>query len=191
MSDSVAEEKKRLRKKYQAVRKQLTDDQVINKSRSIAQKITSLSAFKQAATIHSYIALKKKREVLTRDIIEHCFEADKTVVVPKMKKRGELSHHTIQHFGELTPNRWGVPEPPDDDEFSIESLSIILVPMVSGDHLKNRLGYGKGYYDRFLSKTDAVKIGLLYDDTLSDIILPTDHFDVQLDLLVTESGIVE
>ncbi len=191
MNKFVSEEKKRLRKKYQSIRKQLTDNQVTNKSRSITQKVTTLSAFKQADTVHSYIAMEKKREVVTRDIIEQCFDEGKTVVIPKIKKRGELSHHIIQHFGELTPNSWGVEEPLDNEEYSIENLSIILVPMVSGDYLKNRLGYGKGYYDRFLSRTNALKIGLLYDDTIYDKVLPTDDFDVPLDLLVTESKIID
>jgi 5-formyltetrahydrofolate cyclo-ligase len=116
----------------------------------------------------------------------------KEVVVPKMKRSGKLSHFRIDSLDQLTENKWGVAEPRGDKVNLVrpDRIDMVIVPMVSGDMHKNRLGYGKGYYDRFLEGVNAVKAGILFDVQLYQNELPTDSFDVKLDFLITESKIV-
>lgn len=154
---------------------------------SIFNRLIQLDSYINANTIHIYVSISQKNEVDTTHIIHHALSNGKKVVVPKMIKSGLLKHIAIKSTNELNENHLGIFEPEDGDEVEIRDLNLILVPMVAGDREKNRLGYGKGYYDRFLAKSNAYKIGLLYDLQLYPEQLPVKSYDIPLDLLLTES----
>lgn len=115
----------------------------------------------------------------------------KQVVVPKIMGDGKLEHFEINSLDELRENSLGVPEPLAGKKIFVDNLDLIVVPMVAGDRFKNRIGYGAGYYDRFLQNCPAPKIGLLFDCQLFDGTLPVEEFDIPLDILITESQRVE
>lgn len=192
MELTVAEQKKRLRNKFLTARKALSSNDLLSKSRFIASKFINTKAYQQSQIIHSYVSINRQNEVETRNLIHHMLDHGKKVVVPKMEKEGKLSHYRIRGLDDLIENNWGVSEPAKDNSQYItsDSIELVIVPMVSGDMDRNRLGYGKGFYDRFLEDTEAVKIGFLFDIQLYGDRLPTDRFDVQLDMLITESMIV-
>jgi 5-formyltetrahydrofolate cyclo-ligase len=181
-----------LRKEFLNRRQSLTRDEVLEKSSSILKQLSGLKSFRDAGTVHCYISMNERNEVFTEEIIEMCFSLNKKVVVPKMVRESRLEHYYIEQGETLLPNAWGVPEPEPvpDKKAGLTDIDLILIPMVAADREKNRLGYGKGFYDRFLSKCDAVKTGLLFDVQLSDKALPVEEHDVKLDLLITESGVI-
>jgi 5-formyltetrahydrofolate cyclo-ligase len=72
----------------------------------------------------------------------------------------------------------------------IEKLGLVIVPMVGGDNQKNRIGYGKGFYDRFLKQVDCPTVGLLFNECLVQKI-PVEPFDVSLGKIITEDQIIE
>lgn len=182
--------KDELRKKYLATRRSLSEQEVESKSEKIIQQLISTEPFKKAATVHSYLPIKKNREVNTLNFVEHCFENDKTVVIPKVEGDQQMSHHVLNSFEDLKTNKWGVAEPTRPNPVSITQIDLVIVPMVCGDRNRNRIGYGKGFYDRFLSQTDAFKIGLLYNCTLIDQKIPVEDFDQKPDWLITETEII-
>jgi 5-formyltetrahydrofolate cyclo-ligase len=184
--------KSSLRKVFLKRRESLSRDDVSEKSRDILKQLSELISFKASDTVHCYISMNNRNEVLTGEIIELCFALKKQVVVPKMVRESRLEHYYIEQGETLHPNSWGVPEPESSPErkAKISDIDLILIPMVAADREKNRLGYGKGFYDRFLSKTYAVKAGLLFDVQLSNETLPAEEHDVKLDLLITESGVI-
>jgi len=192
MALTVDEQKKRLRKRFISERNALSANDVFSNSRFISSRLINTKAYVDAEIVHCYVSINKQNEVETRNLIQHMLDHGKNVVVPKMEGNGLLSHYYIHSLEELTENSWGVAEPASDDKNSalVDNFDIIIVPMVSGDVHKNRLGYGKGYYDRFLEGIKATKIGFLFDVQLCKNRLPTDKFDIQLDMLITESKIV-
>ncbi len=184
---SVSEEKNRLRKKYLTVRKNLSETFVHEKSSLIFEKLQRIDTFRKAEWIHCYASIAKNREVFTHDFIRECIKLGKKVAVPRMSEDGTLRHIRLTSFSRLQENDWGVPEPESGEEISPETFSLIVVPMVAGDRHRNRLGYGKGYYDRFLAGSSALKTGVLFDCQLHNEQLPAEPFDIALDVLFTEN----
>lgn len=180
-------EKSLLRKKCLKIRKSLTEEQVELKSREIHKKLFHLPEFINAKVIHTYVSIEKMNEVSTREIIQYSFDQQKRIVVPKMEREGVLTHHEINSIDDLEKNNWGVGEPRVANLFPTEKLSIVIVPMVAADYLKNRLGYGMGFYDRFLSSINTYNVGLAYDCLLSKNTLPVEAFDKKMDVILTES----
>ena len=183
--------KNELRSHFLSVRNALPQEVVENKSRKIVDKVLGSPEFKQSNTIHTYISIKENHEVDTYPFIEQAFKKVKKIVVPKIIGEGQLDHVELNSLNELEKNNWGVPEPSNSQSISIDNLDLVIVPMVAGDRQKNRLGYGKGYYDRFLKNCRAVKMGLLFDCQIYENELPVESFDIPLDILVTESQRIE
>lgn len=182
--------KEDLRRKYLTIRRSLTEQEVALKSEKIIQQIIESDRFQKAEIVHSYLPIIKNREVNTIQLVEHCFDTGKTVVIPKVEDEHKMSHHILNSFKDLKTNNWGVQEPTQLNPIPVSEIDLIIVPMVCGDYNRNRIGYGKGFYDRFLSQTDAFKIGLLYNCTLTDNIIPVEDFDQKPDWLITETQII-
>lgn len=176
-----------LRNHFLKIRSKLSKKSVSVKSEQIIERLLDSKEFQKADTIHCYISIINNNEVHTHSFIKYCFEINKFVVVPKIKLNNELDHIRISSMDQLTKNSWGVLEPEYGTSVSPTVPDLIIVPMVTGDLYKNRLGYGKGFYDRFLSRTPAKKAGLLFDCQLFKGELPVEPFDIQMDFLVTES----
>lgn len=191
MSDPVSAKKEKLRQFFLNTRLKLSQNSVQEKSEKILEKVTESIEFKKAKAIHTYIPIKKNNEVDTLPFVKACFESNKEVIVPKVAGDGLLNHIKISSADDLQLNNWGIPEPSVNTLFPILDINLVIVPMVAGDYFKNRLGYGKGYYDRFLYKCPAIKIGLLFDCQIYNKKLPAESFDIPLDILVTESTRIE
>lgn len=190
ISDKIREQKNSLRKFYQQRRMQLSESQIASSNVSIFEKVISLEEFKEADTIHIYASMSERNEVDTFSIIDYALRKKKKVIVPVMMEAGKLKHCEIDSTKSLEKNSWGVPEPVNQKLLDEVNPDVIFVPMVAGDLQKNRLGYGKGYYDRFLAATKSVKAGLLFETQLSKKPIPVDYYDVPLDILITENRIL-
>lgn len=183
--------KEELRSYFLEKRKDLSDREKNEKSRRIVDRVLKTKQFQAADTIHSYVSIQKNREVDTFRLIKDCLQMNKKMAVPKIIGEGQLNHFLIDSLVDLRENSWGVPEPVDGKEISVKELDLVIVPMVAGDYFKNRIGYGVGYYDRFLKNCSAQKMGLLFDCQLYDRRLPIENFDIPLDILITESQRIE
>lgn len=185
-----AAQKEKLRKELTERRKSLSNEDCKEKSAFILSSLKTQKEFIEAETVHCYISMSQNKEVDTFELINSMFLKMKRVVVPVVQKENNsLKHVELVNFNQLEENSWGVLEPVNGIEVPVNELDFIIVPMLGGDRNKNRIGYGKGFYDRFLSQANCPNIGLLFEDCLVDEI-PVEAFDVPLDKLITEEKII-
>ncbi|MBK9248629.1 MAG: 5-formyltetrahydrofolate cyclo-ligase [Ignavibacteria bacterium] len=183
--------KSTLRKTLLSLRDALPVDVRSAQSQRIAESLLALPEFVAASIIHSYLSFGS--EVDTEFIRIVAFRQGKQVSVPITDKSNPtLLHSFIEDTEEFTFGDWNIlvpKEPIIESNFRTSEHDIILVPLVGFDRNKHRLGYGKGYYDRFLSKQDAIKIGLAFSCQETELI-PTEPHDQALTMIITEREII-
>ncbi|MEX0994812.1 MAG: 5-formyltetrahydrofolate cyclo-ligase [Balneolaceae bacterium] len=184
-------EKKKIRNRYLRYRSSLPQKDVDRKSNAVLNQLKSFDILGDASFIHCYLSIAERGEINTFTLIEWLIEQRKKVAVPKSDfETKEMKNFLLTDLNSLVENSLGIPEPAGGVEIPNEKIDVVLVPMVAADPDKNRLGYGEGFYDRFLTKTPAVKVGLVYEECLMDDSLPVEEFDVPMDYLVTEKRIL-
>ena len=178
-------EKKEIRKRYKMLRNGMSEIEVKEKSDRICQNIISSNLFQQAEKILAYAPLGN--EVDIRSVIEEGWRQQKRIAFPKVF--GEtMRYFEISSFSELEEGTFHVMEPVETNPIDWEE-ALVLVPGVAFDFQGNRMGYGKGYYDRFLEgKPDCKKLGVAYEVQVADQ-LPTEENDLPMEYLVTEKGV--
>ncbi len=185
-------QKKILRKKLLTERLAMPKDKVKAKALKIIKLLESLPQVKTAKIIHSY--LPTKNEVDTFPFLINCFMQNKRVFVPLVPETGfDLMHHEIYPNTTFEPGKFDLPCACEITEFLIPEdfmtkKDIVLVPLLGFDEELNRIGYGKGYYDRFLKHVDSLKIGLAFENQKVPKIQKEDT-DVPLDIVITEKEI--
>lgn len=186
----LREQKEELRQHLLDQRKAISEDAFTKGSSEIIQKLKQQSEFVNADVIHCYVSINGRREVDTHGLLKKMLSSDKKVVVPVTDfQEGTLTHIQLDSYDKLEANKWGVPEPKDGKEISPEELELVIVPMVGGDTKCNRIGYGEGFYDRFLKQVHCPKIGLIFERNIVEQV-PVENFDVPLDKIITESQII-
>lgn len=189
----LREEKNALRKKYKQLRKELPCDRKSLMDQKIADRIRSLISFRFSKTVLLYYPIEG--EVDTLPILESALAAGKNVGLPVSHSGGRMEFRLVTDpERELAPGRFGVREPSADcpifDKAAADPAdTLILVPALAFDREGFRLGYGNGYYDRYLEGFPATAVGLVYSDFLADR-LPKGRFDQSVSLLVTEKGVI-
>ena len=171
-------------------RRGLTPDQVQALSRRIRDNVVSLDEFRCAKVVASYVA--KREEAQTAGILKSALESGKRVIVPRSDPSSvTLRFHEIKGFEELHPGTYGILEPPSNSRHvPLSSSDLVLVPVVAWDSRGNRMGYGKGYFDRALrSRGAAPCVGLAFEVQRQDEV-PSTSADVPLDILVTEDRVI-
>lgn len=182
--------KHKLRKELLKRRSSIPEEEYLRKSAIICRQLAEMPEFKNAETVHCYVSMNERREPDTLELINSLLVKMRQVVVPVMNiENGTLKHVEFINFNQLKTNSWNVIEPTGSIEIPVGELDVVIVPMVGGDMNKNRIGYGKGFYDRFLSQVSCPKIGLLFETCLVDE-LPVEPFDVALDMLISEKRII-
>lgn len=179
--------KEKLRQEILEKRNLLERKEVIKKSKKIIRKLKSLKEFKKAKTIMFYVS--KDNEVFTHDIIKKMIGRKEIIVPVTDFKNKALILSELNDFSELEPGYYSVLEPKNVKEVSIDEIDIVIVPGVVFDKKGNRIGYGEGYYDIFLKRTKALKIGLGFDFQIVDKI-ETERYDIPVDVVVTEKEII-
>jgi 5-formyltetrahydrofolate cyclo-ligase len=182
--------KNRLRKELLERREVISSAKWAVSSESIARKLKQLSFFKTAKTIHCYVSMNERREVNTHPLIKGMITSGKRVVVPVTDSEdGTLSHVELHSFDDLAANKWGVLEPVKNKGVDVAKIDLVIVPMVGGDENCNRIGYGRGFYDRFLKDVSCPKTGLCFEQNIIKK-LPVEPFDIPLNKIVTEERVI-
>lgn len=188
---NLHQQKEELRRRLLKQRKALSQSTFKKASAEIIDKLKQEIEYRNAETIHCYVSMNDRREVDTRKLIKEMLSSGKKVVVPVTNfQEGTLSHILLSSYDKLEANKWGVPEPADGKEVLPEELELVIVPMVAGDESCNRIGYGEGFYDRFLDQVTCSKIGLIFERNVVEKV-PVEDFDVPLDKIVTESRVIK
>jgi 5-formyltetrahydrofolate cyclo-ligase len=189
VGSSNATTKNALRSTYLKKRKALSSPDREKFSLDIANTCLKLPVW-HLQVFHIYLSIPQKYEVDTSFLLTVLQGKDKEIVVPKVEASGKLSHYLLTDSTRLEISKWGVPEPLDGFEVAPERMEVIFLPLLAYDEQGYRVGYGGGYYDRFLEgcRQDVVKVGLSFfppDPQISDL----HEGDVPLDYCVTPTGI--
>ena len=178
--------KELLREKMRRHRKHLTDAEVMEKSEIIRYKLLGKKAVKEAKTVMMYVSNFKEPQTLP--IIKQLLEDGKKVVVPISQTATNTIIPTyIEDITELKKGTYGILEPQIIRPVDKNNIDVVVVPGIAFDMHRNRLGFGKGYYDNFLEGMRAYTIALCYDFQIVKNI-PVDDSDVPMDLVLTEEG---
>ena len=150
----------------------------------------SLDEIKKADTVLCYISLDD--EICTDEIVSALLGLGKRVGAPYcVDNNGNMDFYYITDFDDLKIQSFGVREPVIEKCKKVTSFdnTIIILPGLCFDSNGNRLGYGKGYYDRFLQIHSLISVGLCYNSLIVKNV-PTDTYDKKVDLIVSENGVV-
>lgn len=186
--------KKQLRKEIIAARMSQPDEMVKEKSARVAEKIKQLEEFQKAKVVMFYLDFRK--EVATGEFLKYCLDQGKRVVIPITDtKNTRLIPSEIKDYpGDLTSGTWGILEPKPECVRPVEpnELDFVIVPGVSFDTNGNRLGYGGGFYDRFLRQTrpDTTFAALAFELQIRDNVYPEEH-DYPVHYVVTEDRLIK
>ena len=182
--------KAELRKKYKALRSALSQEEIETKSLEIANQLLQLDIWSYTY-YHLFLSIKELKEIQT-DFILHILHAkDKEVVVSKSDfKTGELTNYLLTDNTIIKKNSWNIPEPVDGIEVPHSKIELVFVPLLAFDSKGNRIGYGKGFYDKFLSQCSSktIKIGLSFFEAETLIESISDE-DIPIDFCVTPKSI--
>ena len=189
--DIVALEKQRLREERLAAREALSEQERSVLDDRITQKLLATSEYAEATTVLTYVSVLS--EVSTRMFIEYALRDGKTVAVPRCLPGYCLEFVAIASLEQLVAASFNLLEPAKELPAVTEDQknnSICIVPALLVDAKGYRLGYGAGFYDRFLSTYPGKKICLAYQQNLSRTMLPHTALDVAVDMVITESEVL-
>ena len=181
-------DKKELRSYIKTKRKSVENK--AEKDSLVAQNLLSLDEIKKAYTVLCYISLDD--EICTDEIVRVLLDSGKRVGAPYcVDNNGNMDFYYITDFDDLRIQSFGVREPVIEKCKKVTSFdnTIIILPGLCFDSNGNRLGYGKGYYDRFLQIHSLISVGLCYNSLIVKKV-PTDMYDKKADIIVTENDII-
>ena len=175
--------KSEYRRFFKNLRREMTDTYIGEKSDKIYENLIASDLYKNAKSIFIYYSVGK--EVKTKEIIKKALADKKKVYIPKIKGK-EMIDARLESLDDLVAGDFSIPTTKSND--LIENPDLTIVPGLSFDKNKNRLGYGGGYYDRFLAKNKTIKVGLIIEDFKS-LDLETDEYDIKMDYIISDKKI--
>ena len=185
--------KKELRAKYTVLRQELSLDDIDDKSMAIANRLLSLDTLPDGRQVwektyfHLFLTIEEKKEVDTEFVLQILAGKDKEIVVAKSNfDTLEMTNYLLTDNTKFQKNEYNIYEPVDGIEVPNTKIDVVFVPLLAYDKQGNRVGYGKGFYDNFLSKCneDVIKIGLSFFEP-EDVIEDVSPTDIRLDYCVT------
>ena len=182
-------DKKQLRAHYKQLRRSIMPQDKLQFDADICRSFLESSFYKNCSQLLIYVSFDI--EVGTLDMIKQAV-CEKQVFCPRcVAGTNIMEFYMIESFSQLKVGSYGILEPftDTDPQTEFSSDSVCVVPALSYDKKGHRLGFGKGYYDRFLSDFKGTKVGICYDSFCCDE-LPYDSFDICVDHLITESRCV-
>lgn len=184
-------DKKTLRLKYKKLRENLSEDSIEEMSLQIANQALTLPIWNKTY-YHIFLPIPAKKEVNTEYLLHILQGKDKSIIVSKADfDSGEMKHFLLQENTIFKTSKYGIPEPVSGIEISPELLEVIFVPLLGYDEKGHRVGYGKGFYDRFLEKCNpnALFIGLSFFEAEPEIF--SIATDIPLNFCVTPKKIMD
>ncbi|MBR2742101.1 MAG: 5-formyltetrahydrofolate cyclo-ligase [Clostridia bacterium] len=158
-----------------------------NISRAIKRRVLALSEMQGANTVFCYVSFGT--ETATHELIRSLIHEGKSVCVPKTHQSGLMDAVLIDGLSELKPGDFTALEPEDGKIVEKTDIDIVIIPALCYDKLGYRLGYGKGFYDRYLEDFNGLKVGLCPDECLVPDAYHDAH-DVKADIIVTQSEVI-
>lgn len=178
-----------LRDQLKEQRESLSKKECRERSAAIFENLVTLPEFFRSDVVHTYIS-SKKNEVDTHEMIRLLLKHKKHVVVPIADKATKLLRHSeLFSLSELVGGPYGILEPRMYRPVPVENIQVIIVPALAVDKKGNRLGFGAGFYDRFLQGLQLPVVTLAYDFQVVPEV-PKESTDVPVSFIVTENEII-
>ncbi|MCQ2550809.1 MAG: 5-formyltetrahydrofolate cyclo-ligase [Clostridia bacterium] len=175
-------DKKELRKKIKEI--SLTDEYITYSDKEITKKVLALKEFKEAKVIFTFVGMGNEPD--TKEIIEEALLQGKKVAVPKCLTDSLMEVYEISSLDDLKEGMYGILEPREGlRKVKKAEVDFGLIPCVTCDKFGNRLGHGKGYYDRYLEDAKFFTCLVCRAKIMSDKV-PVDENDVKLDIVITD-----
>ena len=173
--------KKELRAQVRARKRAMTGEQIREKSEKLTRLLTETEAYRNARSIYGY--LPYNQEVRTVLLLEQALRDGKRVAVPKCRG-DEMRFIWMDDLTAVEKGYAGIPEPVADGPEADDETALVLMPGLAFDREGHRIGYGGGFYDKFLARErNHPTVALCYDFQIFDH-LETDEFDVPVDLVL-------
>lgn len=179
-------DKKEARKKSKEARKQISQEEIEDKSLAIANQLLRMNIWDKLY-YHLFLTIEEQKEINTEYILQILAGKDKEIVISKCEfATVGMTHFLLTDNTKIKKNSYNVPEPVDGLEVPDAKIDVVFVPLLAYDTQGNRVGYGKGFYDNFLSKCkpETIKIGLSFfppEEKIDGVSVS----DVKLDFCVT------
>jgi len=185
----IRNRKNLIRETIKRVRSLLKPGEIRTLSLRIIGKLKTLDEFQKAKIVMLYFPVNGEVDILPL-LEELVKKKTKTVLLPKVTKDNNLVAVEVTDISILKPGKFGIPEPIGGKIYKPEKIDVVIVPGIAFDENCNRLGMGKGFYDRFLPRVKGKKIGVAYDfQILHADEFPKEEHDVQVDMVVTPTKI--
>lgn len=184
--------KSQLRIKYKRLREEIPTEEIEALSLEIANNLLKLPIW-DFSYYHLFLSISEKREIDTEAILHILQGKDKNIVLSKSDfENHHLHNYLLTDSTILKINKYGIPEPVDGIEVPAHKIEVVFIPLLAFDEKGNRIGYGKGFYDRFLSSCSGktLKIGLSFFEAEPEISEVSEH-DIPLDYCVTPKKIYD
>ncbi len=191
-AEQLSAQKKLLRETYLGIRKALPEKDRTRQDSAISQQLHGLTEYQEAPLLLAYVSYGT--EVHTHGIIKKALDDGKRVAVPRCAENHRMSFYEITSFNDLKPGYKGILEPGAHLSFPLSGSAmksaLCLVPGLVFDPKGFRIGYGGGFYDRFLATFSGTKVALARPSQLTDELLPTDQYDIPVDYIVVPNTII-
>jgi 5-formyltetrahydrofolate cyclo-ligase len=188
----VKNNKTELRLKYRAMRKQLSEDETEEMSLAITNQLLKLPIWDKTY-FHIFLPITEHHEIDTELVLHLLSGKDKEIIISKtVFETCSMVHYLLTDNTKIKKNKYNIPEPVDGIEIPSKKIEVVFVPLLAFDKEGHRVGYGKGFYDKFLSEcqTETIKIGLSFFEA-EEVIEDVHEGDMQLDYCVTPNTIYE
>ena len=187
----VREKKNAIREEYKARRRSMDKELRCTRDAKICEHAMGLVSFRFAEYVLLYAALEDEIDVY--EIARVALERGKKIAFPRCRKEDHtMKYHIVESLDQLSPDSYGILEPSEDlpvyDPENDAGSAICFVPGLVYDKAGFRVGYGKGFYDRFLSSFKGSSVGVVYSDFILPEV-PRGRFDVSVDILLSEKGV--
>ena len=176
--------KKEIRNKYKVIRSQIKHKG--EKSHKIYSALTATEEYKKCKIIALYASLEDEAD--TSRIIDTAKNEGKTVLLPKIVGNGEMDFYETGDT--LKENSFGIKEPNGTKKYPPEEIDFIIVPLICADKNRNRIGFGGGYYDRYLSNYKGDTIGICFDEQVSSVPLPCSKYDIKPNMIISDKRVI-
>ena len=185
--------KNAIREKHKKIRGAITPDKKREFDNKICNRIMSLVSYRFADVILLYAPVNSEIDILP--IAGAALATGKKLAFPRcIPGTSEMEFHYISSLDELTPGTLNIPEPDVSapvfkaSDITDKNKCLCIIPALAFDKRGYRIGYGKGYYDRYLSHFECIRAGVIYNELFTEH-LPNGRFDLKVDFIVSERGV--
>ena len=175
--------KNEMRRFFLNLRREMGKERIEEYSDKIYENLIKTDLYENASTIFVYVSMDK--EINTEKIIRKALADGKEVYVPFIEEK-TMKANKLEKYEDLVEGKFKIKT--TKSNISLENPDLTLVPGLTFDKSKNRIGYGGGYYDKFLAKTETTSLGL-FASPFESIEIPTEEYDIALDYILTEKGL--